>query len=117
MQRSLSSGVSGMVNHQLILDTVANNLANISTTGFKSSTVSFSNSLNQTFYSGSAPGSSVGGTNPTQIGLGVQTSSINVDMRQGALQATGRTFDIAIQGNGFFEVAQIDNNGNITNPF
>ncbi len=117
MQRSLSAGVSGMVNHQLILDTVANNLANISTTGFKGSAVSFSNSLNQSMFSGSAPSGSVGGRNPTQIGLGVQTSSINVDMRQGALQATGRTFDLAIQGNGFFEVGKVDDSGNLTDQF
>jgi flagellar hook protein FlgE len=117
MQRSLSSGVSGMVNHQVILDTVANNLANISTTGFKSSKVSFSNSLNQTSFAGSAPAGSVGGRNPTQLGLGVQTSSINVDMRQGALQATGRNFDIAIQGEGFFEIGKIDANANITDQF
>jgi flagellar hook protein FlgE len=117
MQRSLSSGVSGMVNHQVILDTVANNLANISTSGFKASTVSFANTLSQTSFAGSAPSSSVGGRNPNQIGLGVQTVSVNVDMRQGALQSTGRTFDLAVQGDGFFEVAKIDANGNVTDQF
>ena len=117
MQRSLSSGVSGMVNHQLILDTVANNLANISTSGFKASTVSFANALNQTSFSGSAPGSNVGGRNPNQIGLGVQAVSVNVDMRQGALQSTGRTFDLAIQGEGFFEVGKIDGTNNIVDQF
>jgi len=117
MQRSLSSGVSGMVNHQLILDTVANNLANISTSGFKASTVSFANSLNQTSFAGSAPGSNVGGRNPNQVGLGVKTASINVDMRQGALQSTGRTFDLAVQGDGFFEVGKIDSTGNIIDQF
>jgi flagellar hook-basal body protein len=117
MQRSLSSGVSGMVNHQVILDTVANNLANISTSGFKASTVSFSNALTQTSFAGSAPGSNVGGRNPNQIGLGVQTTSVNVDMRQGALQSTGRTFDLAVQGDGFFEVGKIDNTGNVIDQY
>lgn len=117
MQRSLSSGVSGMVNHQVILDTVANNLANISTSGFKASTVSFSNALTQTSFAGSAPGSNVGGRNPTQIGLGVQTTSVNVDMRQGALQSTGRTFDLAVQGDGFFEVGKIDDTGNVIDQY
>ena len=117
MQRSLSSGVSGMVNHQLILDTVANNLANISTSGFKSSTISFSNSLQQTSFAGSAPASTVGGRNPNQVGLGVQTASINVDMREGALQTTGRTFDLAVQGEGFFEVGKIDATNNIVDQF
>ncbi len=117
MQRSLSSGVSGMVNHQTILDTVANNLANISTSGFKASTVSFANSLLQTSFAGNAPSGNTGGRNPTQIGLGVQTVAINVDMRQGALQSTGRTFDLAIQGDGFFEVGKIDSTGNVVDQF
>ena len=117
MQRSLSSGVSGMINHQLMLDTVANNLANISTTGFKSSTVSFANAIVQTSFAGTSPSGTIGGRNPNQIGLGVATSSINVDMRQGSLQSTGRTFDLAVQGEGFFEVARIDNGGNITDQF
>lgn len=117
MQRSLSSGVSGMVNHQVILDTVANNLANISTSGFKASTVSFANSLLQTSFAGNAPSGNTGGRNPTQIGLGVQTVAINVDMRQGALQSTGRTFDLAVQGDGFFEVGKIDSAGNIVDQF
>lgn len=117
MQRSLSSGVSGMVNHQVILDTVANNLANISTSGFKASTVSFANALNQTSFAGSSPSGNVGGRNPNQIGLGVQTVSVNVDMRQGALQSTGRTFDLAIQGDGFFEVGKIDATGNIVDQY
>jgi flagellar hook protein FlgE len=117
MIRSLSVGVSGMVNHQQILDTVSNNLANISTTGFKSSTVSFSNSLTQTMFSGSAPSGSVGGRNPNQVGLGVQTASVNVNTRQGSFLATGRTFDLAIQGEGFFEVGKTDDTGALTEQY
>lgn len=104
MQRALSSGVSGMLNNQLVLDTTANNLANVNTPGFKSSRVSFSTALIQTQYAGSAPGSSIGGQNPRQVGLGMTASSIDIDMRQGAIQTTGRTLDLAIQGEGFFEV-------------
>lgn len=117
MQRSLSSGVSGMVNHQLILDTVANNLANVSTPGFKSSRVSFATTLSQTSFAGSAPDASSGGRNPTQTGLGVSTVSVDRDMRQGALQATGRTFDLAIQGEGFFQLAEFDSAGSPTDTF
>jgi flagellar hook protein FlgE len=104
MIRSLYSGVSGLSNHQLILDTTANNLANISTSGFKGSRVSFSTALMQTQSAGSSPTGSAGGLNPRQVGLGVRSSSVDVDTRQGALLTTGRTMDLAIQGNGFFRV-------------
>jgi len=104
MQRALSSGVSGMLNHQLVLDVTANNLANVNTPGFKSSRVSFSTALVQTQFAGSAPGSSIGGQNPRQAGLGMEATSIDLDMRQGAIQTTGRNLDLAVQGEGFFEV-------------
>lgn len=117
MQRSLSSGVTGMVNHQLILDTVANNLANVSTPGFKSSRISFATALNQLSYAGSAPGNNTGGRNPEQIGLGVTSGSIDVDMSQGSLQSTGRAFDLAVQGEGFFQVAKVDATGTLSNQF
>lgn len=108
MQRSLFSGVSGLTNHQAILDITANNLANVSTPGFKGSRTSFATAMNQTQSAGSAPGSQTGGTNPRQVGLGVSNSSIDVDMRQGALLSTGRTLDLAIQGNGFFKVTRVN---------
>lgn len=110
MQRSLYSGVTGLTNHQLILDTTANNLANISTSGFKGSRVSFSTALLQTQSAGSSPTGSAGGLNPRQVGLGVRNSSVDVDTRQGALLTTGRTMDLAIQGNGFFRVVGADGN-------
>ena len=104
MLRSLYSGVSGLSNHQLILDTTANNLANISTSGFKGSRITFSTALTQTSSAGSSPSETSGGLNPRQVGLGVRNSSVDVDTRQGALLSTGRTFDLALQGNGFFRV-------------
>jgi flagellar hook protein FlgE len=104
MQRSLYSGVSGLTNHQLILDATANNLSNVSTYGFKASRVSFATALNQTQSNGTAPSGGLGGTNPRQIGLGVTTSSLDVDSRQGSLLSTGRNLDLAIQGNGYFQV-------------
>lgn len=104
MLRSLYSGVSGLSNHQLILDTTANNLANISTSGFKGSRITFSTALTQTSSAGSSPSDISGGINPRQVGLGVKNSSVDVDTRQGAMLATGRTFDLALQGNGFFRV-------------
>ena len=104
LQRALDSGVSGMLNNQLSLDVSANNLANVNTPGFKGARVSFSNSLIQTTFAGSAPGTNVGGQNPRQVGLGMRVSSIDLDFGQGALAATGRNTDLAIQGEGFFEV-------------
>lgn len=114
MQRSLYSGVTGLANHQLILDTTANNLANISTSGFKGSRVSFSTALLQTQSAGSSPTANAGGLNPRQVGLGVRNSSVDVDMRQGALLTTGRTMDLAIQGNGFFRMVGADGNAAYT---
>jgi flagellar hook protein FlgE len=108
MLRSLSSGVSGLTNHQLILDITANNLANVSTSGFKGSRMSFSTALTQTQNGGSAPSTALGGVNPRQVGLGVKNSSVDVDFRQGALLSTGRSMDLAIQGNGFFHMAASD---------
>lgn len=106
MQRSLFAGVSGLTNHQVILDVTANNLANVSTPGYKGSRVSFATAMQQTQSAGLAPSEQSGGVNPRQIGLGVTSNSIDVDMRQGALVSTGRTLDVAIQGAGFFKVTR-----------
>ena len=82
--RALSSGVSGMLTNQLAMDVTANNLANINTPGFKGSRVSFANSLTQTIFNGSAPGTQVGGQNAQQVGLGTTAASIDINMNQGA---------------------------------
>jgi flagellar hook protein FlgE len=87
------------------LDVIANNIANANTTGFKSSTVVFNDVLSQTLTSGSGPGTSTGGTNPIQLGLGSKLGSVTPSFLQGALQLTNRTTDLAIQGEGFFKLA------------
>ena len=69
--RSLFSGVAGLKGHQTRMDVIGNNIANVNTTGFKSSRVTFADTLNQTVSGASAPGDTIGGTNPQQIGLGV----------------------------------------------
>lgn len=105
MIRSLYSGVSGMKNHQVRMDVVGNNIANVNTSGFKSSRANFQDTLYQLVRSASAGGgASLGGLNPSQVGLGMSVSSINNNMNQGNLQLTGRTLDLAIQGNGWFAV-------------
>lgn len=108
MIRSMSAALSGLRNHQLMLDVVGNDIANVSTTGFKSSTVVFSDVLTQNLRGGGAPTAQSGGTNPAQIGLGSRVTGTVQSFAQGAIQLTGRTTDIAIQGDGFFIV---DNGG------
>lgn len=108
MIRSMSSALSGLRNHQVMLDVVGNDIANVSTVGFKSSSTVFSDVLTQTLNGASAPGAQTGGTNPAQIGLGSRLSATVQSFTQGAIQRTGRTTDLAIQGDGFFVV---DNGG------
>ena len=105
MMSSLDSGVSGLTTSQSMLNTIANNLANVNTSGFKGSNVSFATALTQTQYSGSSPNGTTGGRNPLQSGLGVSTSALAINMNQGALQSTGRNLDAAIQGEGFFQLS------------
>jgi len=98
------SGVSGLKVHQNQMDVIGNNISNVNTTGFKGSRVTFKEMLNQTLSGASSPQEGRGGTNPKQIGLGVQLGSIDTNMGQGSLQSTGKMTDMAIQGNGFFIV-------------
>uniref|UniRef100_A0A7C2E2R6 Flagellar basal-body rod protein FlgF n=1 Tax=Ammonifex degensii TaxID=42838 RepID=A0A7C2E2R6_9THEO len=102
MLRSLYSGVTGMRNHQLRMDVVANNIANVNTTAYKAARASFQDNLYQTLRSASATGTS--NVAPLQVGSGVNMASIDTVFLQGALQVTGRPLDLAIQGNGFFAI-------------
>ncbi|MCK9224234.1 MAG: flagellar hook-basal body complex protein [Candidatus Muirbacterium halophilum] len=104
MLRSLFSGVSGLSAHQVKLDVISDNIANVNTYGFKKSRTVFSNIFNQTIGYPSAPTDARGGVNPKQIGLGVQTAAIDRIMTQGAPESTGNASDCAIEGNGFFVV-------------
>ncbi len=104
MMRSLYSGVSGLKNHQTRMDVVGNNISNVNTTGFKSSRVTFSDTLSQTLSGASAPTENRGGTNPKQIGLGSATSSIDTLFTDGSVQSTGVNTDLCLSGNGLFVV-------------
>ncbi|MEW6423395.1 MAG: flagellar hook-basal body complex protein [Bacillota bacterium] len=110
MIRSLYSGVSGLRNHQIRMDVIGNNIANVNTTGFKGSRANFQDVLSQTIRPAGGPGTNYGSTNPSQVGLGMSLAGISTNMGQGALQNTGRTLDVAIQGNGFFVVQKPDGN-------
>lgn len=106
MIRSMFSAVSGLRNHQTMMDVVGNNIANVNTTGFKTSNVVFQDVLSQTLQGGGAATAQQGGTNPAQVGLGARVAAITTNFGQGALQRTGRATDLAIEGDGFFVVSQ-----------
>lgn len=108
LSQSLFSAISGLINHQTRLDNVGNNLANINTVGYKQSVLRFQDVLSQTLSGGMAPDASRGGTNPNQIGLGMQVAKVDQDFRQGGLESTGRASDLAVEGDGFFKVTTSD---------
>lgn len=129
MTISLLIGASGLLAHQQKLDVVANNIANINTTGFKSQNIQFSDLIYTDRSSAIGPsGTDSGGINPTQIGNGVQVAGVSQNFSQGVLGATGSEFDFAIDGDGFFVVAgdqqqytrdgsfSIDSNGFLVDP-
>lgn len=101
MMRSLFTGISGLASHQVKMDVIADNIANVNTTGFKKSRVLFSNVLSETLKYPTSPKEDLGGTNGMQIGMGVKTASIDTINSQGALESTGRENDVAIQGDGY----------------
>ncbi|KPJ86595.1 MAG: hypothetical protein AMS17_11745, partial [Spirochaetes bacterium DG_61] len=129
MMRSLYSGVSGLRNHQIRMDVLGNNIANVNTYGFKKSRVSFQDILSQTISGAAAPTAEKGGVNPKQVGLGMDIASIDKVFTQGSLQTTGLNLDLAIQGDGFFIISRgeeqfytragafgLDKNGTVVNP-
>jgi len=106
--RSMFSAISGLRGHQVMMDVIGNNIANVNTVGFKSGRVNFQDILSQTFRGSTAPNGDLGSINPAQIGLGMTVAGIDVLHTQGNLQSTGKLTDMAIQGDGFFILA----NGN-----
>ena len=106
MLRAMFSAISGMQAHQTMLDVVANDIANVNTVGFKSENTAFQDALSELQRGASAPSGNSGGTNAVQIGLGVALGSIENHMGAGATEQTGNALDLAIQGDGFFRVAQ-----------
>ncbi|MHB9006663.1 MAG: flagellar basal-body rod protein FlgG [Limisphaerales bacterium] len=109
MLRALYSSASGMESQQLNLDVIANNLANVNTAGFKKSKIEFQDLLYQTTRSA---GADQGGGNqlPTgiQIGHGSRAVATSKVFTSGDISETGERWDVAIQGDGFFEVQMPD---------
>ena len=105
MMRGMYSAISGLRNHQIMLDVTANDLANVNTVGFKASRTSFRDSLAQMQRSGASATTGSAGAKSAQIGLGVQLGSIDNLMTNGAFQSTGSPYDVAITGTGWFRVS------------
>lgn len=107
MMRSLFSGISGLKVHQTKMDVIGNNISNVNTVGFRSSTVNFTDVFYQTTQGASGPNAETGaaGTNAMQIGLGSNVASISVDLSgTGATQRTDRGMDLMINGDAFLVV-------------
>lgn len=104
MLRSLFAGISGLRVNQTMLDVTGNNIANANTIGFKSSTTVFQDTLSQMLTASSAASDTRGGTNPIQIGLGVQVAATSGNFTQGSTETTGGETDMMINGDGFFVV-------------
>ena len=107
MMRSLYSGVSGLKTHQVKMDVIGNNIANVNTTSYKSQSVTFSELMYQTTQTTSGANSETGkaGVNARQVGLGVKSGATKVNIETaGSSQSTGNPFDIRITGDSFFVV-------------
>jgi len=115
MMRSLYSGVSGLRSHQVRMDVIGANLANVNTVGFKCSRVTFRDVLYQTSINASSPtddgsGTARGGVNPSQIGLGVGVAAIDVLNTRAGPMLTDRPYDVYIDGEGYFAVMDANQN-------
>src|SRR5690606_16039136 len=105
MFRSLATAASGMEAQQTRLDVTANNIANVSTNGFKKGRAEFADLMYQTVRSaGSATGEGTTAPDATEIGMGVRLAATSRDLGQGELHQTGNPLDIAIEGNGYLPV-------------
>ncbi len=110
MMRSLFSGVAGLKTHQTKMDVIGNNISNVNTVAYKTSSIVFADLMSQTTQRASGPNADngTGGLNARQIGLGVKSGAININITgQGSAQSTGNPFDVMIEGENFFIV----NNG------
>ena len=128
MMRSMFSGVTGLRNHQVKMDVIGNNIANVNTVGYKKSRVTFQDTLSQTMRGAASPQGNRGGTNPMQVGLGMTIASIDTIHSPSNAEYTGNMTDLAIEGDGYFIVGEgldkyytragnfgFDTNGNFIN--
>lgn len=105
MMRSMYAGVAGLKVHQLKMDVIGNNIANVNTVGYKKGQVAFQDLLSQAVKGASAPSANgLGGTNPQQVGLGVGIGEVSTVHTEGSTQTTNNPTDLKIDGNGYFVV-------------
>ncbi len=130
MMKSLYSGVSGLKTHNQRMDVIGNNIANVNTTAYKASTVTFKDVFYQTKQSASSGDAVSGGVNPKQVGYGSSLGTINQVMTQSGFTYSDTVTDCAIEGEGFFQVMDeagnifytragvftVDNYGNLVDP-
>jgi len=114
MSQALYTSKTGIATGQTQIDVIANNVANINTTAYKTANVTFSTLFSKTLSNGAAATTKGGGTNPKQIGLGAQVASISRDFNTGSFQQTGVTSDLMISGNGYFVVQDGSKNQYLT---
>ncbi len=110
MFRSLWNAASGMEAQQTSLDVITNNLANVNTTGYKRQRANFQDLMYQTLVPPGEAQSLLGNQSPSgmQVGLGVRSGSVQKIFLQGSFRQTNNPLDLAIQGNGFFQVSLPD---------
>lgn len=114
MSQALYTSKTGIAAGQTQIDVIANNVANINTTAYKTANVTFSTLFSKTLSSGTAATTKGGGINPKQIGLGTQVASISRDFNTGSFQQTGISSDLMISGNGYFVVQDGSKNQYLT---
>ncbi|WAA10720.1 flagellar hook protein FlgE [Fervidibacillus albus] len=102
MLRSMYSGISGLQSFQTKLDVIGNNIANVNTYGFKKGRVTFKDAMSQTISAAVAAQGNLGGINPKQVGLGTAIATIDTIHTEASMQSTGRSLDLAINGDGYF---------------
>jgi flagellar hook protein FlgE len=118
MTQGMFAAVSGIRANQTKLNVISNNIANVNTLGFKSSSANFATVFANTISGGTPPNGTIGGTNPRQIGNGTLVSEIASNFSQGGTSFTGRNTDLMINGEGFFAVERVDaNSGNNSTDF
>jgi flagellar hook protein FlgE len=108
MMAGMYAAISGLDANQAMLNETANDLANVNTVGYKAASITFADSLTQVMHGASGPTTTNGGSNPVQIGLGVQVSATVNEMTEGSFQSTNNPLDIAIEGDGFLRVGPGD---------
>ncbi len=110
MVRSLYAGVTGMKAHQIRMDVIGNNIANVNTYGFKSSRATFRDVYYQSLRGAATGTNNKGGVNPSEVGYGSAIGSIDVMQSQSTMSTTGNPLDVAITGEGFLQVQDADGN-------